>query len=451
MQHKRALGLLGCAAVITAVVATSSSGRAFAPFPAALPAKSAPLLGLLYRGNGQSDWTNVLARLNSRSLRPLHGPRIAVGQAGAWSFSPDRSLLALTSHRQRGDELPHATMRIVDVGGMRVAGRMSLGRGYVWTLAWLRPDRLLALRERCCPAKADVLVLDPGALKPVGGHTFANDVVAYGRLPDGLVLLLAPSGAIGPARIAVVDADGNVRLAELDGILAGRESPPQDSDTTSLLHESLPGLAVDPVGRHAYVVSAGGTVADVALESLAVAYHSLSQPVSLLGRLRSFLEPQAEAKGEEGPARHAEWLGNGVLAVAGSDGHFYTDANGSGQFRSTASGLALIDTRTWAARTIAAGADSFTRAGDELLVTGVSSDSETRTYKGIGLAAYGPDGSQRFHAFGAKIVFVGRVWRGRAYVYLPGTNMPAVVDIGTGRLLGFMKRQLPELLLDDSY
>ena len=53
-----------------------------------------------------------------------------------------------------------------------------------------------------------------------------------------------------------------------------------------------------------------GPVAEVDLASGRVGYHEVHEPVSLLGRLRNWLEPAAEAKTAEGAERQAVWVGN---------------------------------------------------------------------------------------------------------------------------------------------
>jgi hypothetical protein len=68
-------------------------------------------------------------------------------------------------------------------------------------------------------------------------------------------------------------------------------------------HQTQQGLAVSPDGRRALVVPGGARVLEVDLRTLAVAERELSEPVSLLGRLRSWLEPAALAKGRRGEER----------------------------------------------------------------------------------------------------------------------------------------------------
>jgi hypothetical protein len=155
------------------------------------------------------------------------------------------------------------------------------------------------------------------------------------------VLLLAPVDTIGAATLAVA-APGGVRTVPLP-LDAGTDPPAV----------AQPGLAVSPDGSRAVVVPGGSRVLDVDLRTLAVAERELSEPVSLLGRLRAWLEPQALAKGPlEGPVRSAAWLPGDRIAVAGWD---YRQV-GDRAMVSEAAGVRLIDTRDWSVRTLAEGA-----------------------------------------------------------------------------------------------
>jgi hypothetical protein len=448
VRHKRLLVLLGSGAVAATLLAASSSGRSVGAFAPAVPAKGGPLLGLLARGQGD-DWTSVLARISPNTLRPLRGARLDVGQASSWSFSPDHSLLAVAAPRPA---IPaRAQLELIDRRTLKLVDRFGLGVGNVWRVVWLRPDRVLALRYHPDGAAVDVLVVDPAARTARTTATLNATVIGSEVLPDALVLLLAPVGKIASATIAIVDVEGRVRSVGT-GIVAGYEQPPPDEESAPPeLHHDVPGLAVDPVGRHAYVVSASGAAADVALDTLSVSYHTLSQPVSLLGRLRSFVDPAAEAKEMNGPLRQAEWLGNGILAVSGNDAHVYTDANGSGQFRLTPAGLSLIDTRTWTVRKLDGGADSFARAGDDVLAAGIRSDSGTGSRTGMGVASYRRNGSQRFHILAGVPVWIDQAWGGRAFITIRDYTNVQVIDTTTGLTLG--KRNganIPRLLVGDS-
>jgi hypothetical protein len=255
------------------------------------------------------------------------------------------------------------------------------------------------------------------------------------------MLLLAPVKGIGPARVAIVDRRGAVRFVELERIRAGTQLV---DSTSHRVRQHLPGLAVDPAGRRAFVV-APGLVASVDLASLAVSYHEPARTTAVFARLRDWLDPAAYAKGASGPTRTARWLGGGLLAVTGADEQLLTNARGDARSRVLPAGLSLVDTRDWSLRTLADRATDVRVAGDLLLATG-SSDGD-----GIGLAAYDRRGDKRFQLFDRRLAWVTQVYDARAYVGITdedGEKPLRVVDLGAGRSAGVRAQPLPWLLLD---
>lgn len=182
----------------------------------------------------------------------------------------------------------------------------------------------------------------------VGGHPFAGRVVRrtrlsrpftfeLGRLPDGLVFVLGAQGRLAPAQIAVVDAEGTTRVATVPQVTVGLEAVRAPGR-----QQRVPGLAVDPVGRKAYLVD-DARVFTVDLRPLAV---TDSGPLRTLAKVSS------------GSVRSARWLGDGLLAVSGFD----WDAS------QTPAGLRLVDVRARTTRAVDRTASSFTLAGRVLLV-----------------------------------------------------------------------------------
>lgn len=216
----------------------------------------------------------------------------------------------------------------------------------------------------------------------------------------------------------------------LPEIVAGWEpmDHPEDDYAT---RERIPGLAVSPDGRRAVVVPAGGRVAEIELDSLRVSYHDLSEPISLLGRLRNWLEPEAQAKVTEGPERYARWLGDRYVAVTGMDYHGLSE----GEVDASPAGLRLIDTRDWSVRTLADEATGIIVVRDLLLAFG-GPYSPDAGGEGIGLRAYGADGKERFQVLGSELVgWVETAW---PYGYVPHANDETkvdVVDLRAGRVV----------------
>jgi hypothetical protein len=432
----RPLRALALAVVAVALLTGAARGPAASvPRIPAVAEKAGPLLGIAFRSE-----VGTLARLDPRSLQARKGVRLLLGRGiTGWGFSADRTRLVVCRETRS-----LAVLRFVDASTLKPLGRLVLGAGWVQKVAWVAPDRLLVLQVH--DGSNELVVVDPQALRVVVREAVPGDLVAIERAADRLVLLLAPHGRIGVATLAVASPNGSLTTVSLDRTYAGFEGSPDGGPETPIAHHRTPGLAIDPDARRAIVVGAGEPAAEVLLDSLAVSYHSLTR-ASLLSRLGRWLEPDALAKGSDGPSRYASWLGNGLVAVAGSDERLYESASGR-QESSTPSGLQLLDTSTWSVRTLAPGADSFTRAGAWLLATGTRWSSETQEQRTIGLAGFGPDGALRFRTLKRQNVYVDFVYRGRAYVEAESSG-GVIVDARSGRTVG-RHAGLPWLLLGDA-
>jgi hypothetical protein len=410
------------ALVALAVPATSAAPSTTWPAASSNPG---PLLGLVYEGTG---WR--LARIDPASLEAT-GRRVYVGPtSGSWAFSPDRSLLAVAAQTSTGRDV----VRVVDPVSLRQRAMVRLAHG-LGAVAWPAPNRVLALSPGRGWGLVEVVAYDPLARRVVRRAQLNGTLLRTARTPGGLALLLAPEDGMGAARLAVVDADGRVRTTALD-LVAGWVEP--DGEPW-VFRQRVPGLAVDPEGGRVFVVPAESRVVEVELATLAVREHALSQPVSLLGRLRAWLEPAAHAKASDGPVRSARWLGNGLLAVSGSDGRATVRDGRIERQTWTPAGLKLIDTQTWLLRTVNERASGFLFAEGMLLASGTS----------IGLLAYSPYGEERFALFPDRSPWVSGVIDGRAYVGFgggPGQTL-SVVDLATGQVVGRHEGIVPQLLL----
>jgi hypothetical protein len=335
---------------------------------------------------------------------------------------------------------------------------VPLGIGGVSSIAWLAPDRLLVVHELCCPGTFDLVVVAPDARRVLERRTLAGDLIQFASTPHELVMLVAPPEKIGPTRMLVVDPRGRIGSLALEEIWTGRDVA---EDEPRFVRHRIPGLAVDPQARRAYVVPSDGPVAAVDLRALAVEYHLLSAPRSLLGRLLNWLEPEARAKASEGTTRVARWLGAGLIAVTGSDDLTFTGAFGALSMRTDPAGLSLIDTDSWTVRRIDDSVSSVSRVGNLLLATGYSWDSSAQRQGGNGLAGYAPDGTKRFHLFGGSRLPQLRIYGGRAYVGLYGTvrvgsahirlddgSAFKTVDLRTGTVIGTRTAPLPILVTE---
>ncbi len=349
------------------------------------------VLGLVYTpGYGNS----MIARYDPVTLEQS-GPRVRLGgNANSWGWSPQRRYLAVASYPQRLTVFEAATMRVVS----RI--RLAPGGGVARAVTWAG-DRVLAVVE--APFGAVVTAVDPLAGRVVRTTRLTRPFgYQFQRLRDGLVFLLGARSRIGPVQLAVVDAEGVTRVVTVRQAAARA------------------GLAVDPVGRRAYVVD-GNRVLGVDLRTLAV-----SDP----GPLRTLAKPPL------GSERSALWLGNGLLAVSGID----RDATSA-----RPAGLRLVDVRDRTSRTIHPSATSFTAVGRALLVE----DRSSR--RALNVTAYGFDGRLRY-----RLELEWATWlkkQGRLGYACRQAFLRSVVDLTSGRTVrgGFpAETRCPTVLVDDS-
>jgi len=401
------------------------------------PDGGGPLLGAVWR---EDPVSLRLAWLDPRSLEPLPGRQLDL--PGPWwvlSVARDRSM-AVLGH---GDEAK-GKLAVVDLAGMRSLGTIGVrSLDFTQTARWTGRSRVLLVTGELPVSRHSVmLVLDPHARRVLQRQRLPGPVLASGHLPDGLVLLLAPSQGIGPATLALVDDDARIRTVTLSGIAAGSESV--ETGGLPVDRQALPGLAVDPAGRRAYVVAAGALVAEVDLTTLRVGYHRLATPTSPLRRLANWLLPPAQAKGAtDGPARHALWLGEGLLAVAGLDAEASNTRQGAREVLRP-SGLELIDTRGWTVRTLDPHTSHIQLAGGRLLATSYRYDSDDGEPKGYGLTIYGPGDRRPVHLLGSDEVWDVQVHGDLAYVRR-GSGY-SVIDLRSNRVLRHDRRDLPAFL-----
>ena len=376
--------------------------------PAAWAKGPQPVLGI--------DGSTTSARLawfDPSSLARMAGRKaLLAGHTWPWAFSPDRSRLAIAGQENAKQ------LRFVNARTMRVLGQVPLrSAGDVRFLTWVRPDRVLAYMQGSFDGT--VVVVD-AVTRRMERTRSLSDRTAYGarRFAGGLALLLGKYDGFAPAAVGVIDADGAVRTVTLDRISIGTSQVGMESR----FETRRPGFAVDPAGRRAFVVDADFTVAEVDLGTLAVTYHPPSS--------------RSLAKSVNGPSRTAQWLGNGVLAVSGVDYN--------GDERGSAVGLRLIDTNTWARRTVDANI-AFFDVGDGILAgTGPWQDGP-RHYD-----IYGFDGRFRY---GVDVERLQSLSVQGAYAYLctASGNALRVLDAPTGSTLTAVQRSAcPTLLYGQS-
>jgi hypothetical protein len=399
-----------------------------------------------------SRWDGTrLTAVDEQTLRRSGRASAPLGFVDTWAFShANPSLVVLATRANENDE--QGSLRFANVASRRVVkGAVHLPGGGR-ALLWARPDRVVAIVDKCCAGASDLVVVDAGSRRVLSRQELPGEVSALTRGSSSLVLLMTPRGQIGPARLDVVGDDGSLRSVALDRVIAGSFWP-TGAESDPIGKFRVPALVVDPVGQRAYVVQADGPAADVDLRTLAVSYHELTAPKSLAARFGDWLSPPALAKGGNGPHRSGTWLGDGLIAVTGTDEQASRDSNGTMSMSMTPSGLAIVDTRNWTIRTLDRGADAVTPVDGLLLATGSRWSSDGSDPKGMGLAAYGADRTLRFHVLDGRSTGLAAALGGRAYVYVNGQNGIAtieVVDLAAGRIVGERSPDLPMLLLGDA-
>jgi hypothetical protein len=442
-MKRSALAVLAAAAALAAVASASSRAPSVAvPQAAKSPVKElGPLLAVVPGARGP-----VLGRADKRAIWiGRRSPRLRLyNSVVAWAYARDGSEMVIATQPDAGGS--GAKLHFVDP---RLVTRRALTRlptGYVSALAW-GDGRVNVVMDDADTRQIEIISVNGETRRISVGAKIDSSIFGIKRAGGTIVLLMGPRRGIGTARLAVVDPSGGIRTVELPEIQAGSDMGDGEPPDFANLHQNIPGLAVDPETSRAFVVPASGRVAQIVLSSLSVSYHSLAQPVSLLGRLHDWVEPKAQAKGANGPIRTARWLGGGVLAVTGGNETARLDSSSQLHVTWTAAGLTMIDTNTWATKLIDRGADSFEVVGDSLLVTGSSWSDGDRS--GMGFATYRFDGTRTVSVLHGDAANLELAFRGKAYLNLGQQFTRKVVDLTSGRLLKDRHAPLAYLLIGD--
>jgi hypothetical protein len=398
------------AALVAALVAGSQA-----------PAKvEGRLFALLGTQTGQ-----FVIEVDPGTLEPLAGRKLKLGvpvPGGPWTLDPSRHTLAIA----RGDRL-----RLIDLPTLRPAGSVKLDSLLEPAgVLWFRPDRIVVLRRG--PDQYEVVVVDVGRRQIVSRQMLAGGfVVRAERTRSEVVILRAPTSAIGPVSLLLVGSGGEVREIPLRRIIAGARfdhdaNPPSGN-------QNLPALTLDTKRRVAYVVTPDGLVAEVPLDGEEVQYHAVR------GRFTKLYS---------GWSRRALFVG-GKIVVTGSNSDVWTLADGKPAMRMDPAGLDVIDPATWQTRRLSSRVSSVVPWAGGFLATGESWSQETRTETGMGLAVYGPDGVERFRLLDGKRIWVSTVYGNRAYVSANQEPL-RVIDLESGRVIGTRQVYPPWLLLEQN-
>jgi hypothetical protein len=192
------------------------------------------------------------------------------------------------------------------------------------------------------------------------------------------------------------------------------------------------------IQTRSFVVPPGNRVLEVGLADLRIDVHALGQPISLIGRLRNWLEPTAQAKSVEGPTRFAAWFA-GRVVVAGID---YHGLRGN-RLATTSRGVKEVDVARVRVRTLDAEAGTFSVVGGRLLLYGGAYDSR----RGVGLDGYDASGNRVFALFGDR--HIGYVQSAGRYAVVSEENstLHRVVDVRTGDVARTVRTRGPTTIL----
>jgi hypothetical protein len=363
---------------------------------AAAPAPQ-PLFGIDF-GPKQGIPAPKLVRIDARTLRPLPGPTLALRDQYTMGMSLDQTRLVVGKHEQ-------PVAHFVDLPRMRRLGSVRLAPGGSFDLGVWIGSRFLAIVDS--GAALSIVAVDGDTRRVVARSWLGSSLVDVERLADRVVFLLAPRGRIGPARLAVVDADARVRAITLR-VEAGRTRQ----------RERVPGLAVDRDRLRAYVVEPDLSVAQVELDALTVSYHrALTRTL---------------AKGVPGAARDAGWLGGETIAVTGWNGR--RTSGGTHDIAYTPAGLMLIDAATWDARVLDPTV-SFALWNTGTLLALARSEECPWEDGNLAVTGYAADGSRRFRLCNEHPTGAVRAADGIAYVDRSDQRV-TILDLANGRVLG---------------
>jgi hypothetical protein len=344
------------------------------------------------------------------TLEPLPGREVALPFFTAvGSLSPGGEAVAVGAGEG-------GSIAFVDLTAMRSLGTVETPGSFVQALYWARPNLLLASLGG---PTSQVAAIDTRTRKLLAVRDVGGTVVYARRMKGALVLLVAPSQGIGPARLVVFDGS-RPREAKLAEVRAGWEQV-EGSSEDYRARQSVPALAVEPTSERALVVPAGGRVAEVDLASLQVRYHDLAEPVSLLGRLRDWLEPAAHAKAMDGPDRNAVWLPTGLVAVSGNE--YVQDGD---DVDITPAGLSLIDPDDWSVRRLSDQPGWVTFRDGALLASAWEEGSDEQT-----VIVFDPDGTLRF-SLARTGADLSQTHGGYLYATTGGGTRFELVDLATG-------------------
>jgi hypothetical protein len=135
--------------------------------------------------------------------------------------------------------------------------------------------------------------------------------------------------------------------------------------------------------------------------------------------------------------RHARWIGEGRIAVSGTDARTTIGRGGVVRETWTPVGVSMIEVGTWRLRMLDPSAGGFTRAPGGLLVAGRES-----------FTAYDLDGGRRFTIpLDEPLMYVQAVG---SYAYAWGRDRATtIVDLASGKIVARVEKPKLSLIADE--
>ena len=384
--------------------------------------------------------SDLLFRLNPRTLQPVGRPIRTFRNGTGLSISPDGKTLAFADGAQpRSGRAARRRARIhfVDLDGWRSRGVARVGRDSWLTIAWVSDDRVVAVAGDT-GGRQRLLWVDMNSRKVVARRPYAGWAINTVPVPGGLAIPLAPPEGVGPLRMLLLAPTGGVRTIALDGIRAGSDY----DDGGEVL---TPAVTVDPDGGRLYVVAARGTLAaEVELATGAVAYHALA-PSAASGAFGSSLLAHAAKGNVEVWWRQAVWAGDGRIALTGDH---WPRPRGRLSDGPIPLGVRILDTRTWTVATLDPRPDTMHVAGGMVLAAGTRYFDAGERTESTGLLAFDSSGHRAWTRFRRRPVALLGSRGPLAYAWTRRTRTAFVLDLATGRTLHTIGtgRRIPFLL-----
>ena len=351
--------------------------------------------------------SDLLFRLNPRTLQQVGRPIRTFRNGAGLGFSPDGTRIAYSGGRGR-----HSRIHLVNLDRWRSLGIAGLGRRGSLSVDWASDDRLVAWTQFA--ERQRIFWIDARTRRVVARRSFSGWAMDAVHVPAGLVLPLVRREGVGPLRLVIADPQGGLRTIEVKGIDAGSSYDEPDGQVLT------PAVTADPVSGRVYVIAARGLLAaEVDLASGAVSYHSLGA---------------SAAKGNiDVWWRTATWAGDGRIAVTGDH---WLPVRGRGPSDGPVPfGVRIIDTRTWSIATLDARPNSMHVAGETVLAAGTRWFDDGRRSTSTGLLAFDSSGERAFTRFrGLPVALLGS--RGElGYAWVRRRRTAYVLDLRSGRTL----------------